>query len=286
MSQSESTPTVPAAPEALQNAVHYVRKQTDRSARVAIILGSGLGDGLADTDVVCRIPYADIPGLPAPTVAGHGGALELRDIGGKLAWILAGRIHGYEGHARDTVLLPARLVAELGAEVMIATNAVGAIRTDLVPGDLVLITDHLNLMGFNPLASRDAREYGEVFLPLNTLYDVELRSIARTVAESVDVTLGEAIYTAFSGPTYETPAEVRMAASFGGDVAGMSLVPEAIACAQRGVRVLAISCITNPAAGTSDTPPSHEEVLVAGREAAARMGRLLKGLVEKLGDDR
>lgn len=269
-------------PDSLRRAAEVVRDAVTGEACAALILGSGLGEGLAAAPEIGGIDYADIPGLPTPTVAGHGGRLQLRDIDGVATWVFCGRVHAYEGHPTEAVLLPARLAAALGARVLIATNAVGGIREDLEPGDLVVITDHLNLMGSNPLADADARAYGEVFLALDTLYDANVRRALLAAGHSTGVPLKQGVYAAFSGPTYETPAEVRMARALGGDVAGMSLVPEALAARQLGVAVGAVACVTNKAAGTAATPPDHEEVLAAGKQAAAALGAVLAGALRTL----
>jgi len=269
-------------PPSSSAAVAAVRRAVSGDASVALILGSGLGAGLDDAPVRGRIAYREIPGLPAPTVAGHGGELSLVEIDGVGAWVLSGRVHAYEGHEPEAVLLPARLVAALGARVLISTNAVGGIREDLEPGDLAVITDHLNLTGRNPLATPSAREYGEVFLPLNDLYDRGVGEALHAAGRAAGVPLAEAVYAAFSGPTYETPAEVRMARTLGGDVAGMSLVPEALAACQLGVKVGAVACVTNKAAGMVPVPPSHAEVLAAAEKAAASLGAVLRRAVKIL----
>jgi purine-nucleoside phosphorylase len=264
-------------------AVAAVRRAVSGDASIALILGSGLGAGLEGAPVHGRIAFPDIPGLPPPTVAGHRGELRLVEIDGIGVWVMAGRVHAYEGHDPEAVLLPARLVAALGARVLIATNAVGGIREDLEPGGLAVITDHLNLMGRNPLATAGARQYGEVFLPLNDLYDRGVREALHTAGGEAGVPLAEVVYAAFSGPTYETPAEVRMARALGGDVVGMALVPEALAARQLGVKVGAVACIANKAAGLVPTPPSHAEVLAAGERAAAALGAVLRRAVRILG---
>ena len=273
---------IPPHPASLQDAVQAVRRTLPESAFLALILGSGLGDSLEGAREVGSIRYRDIPGLPPPSVKGHEGRLLLLDIDGVRVWVLAGRVHGYEGHPLETVLLPARLAAGLGAKVLVSTNAVGGIRSDLEPGDLAVVTDHLNFMGFNPLSTASARDHGEVFLPLDELYHPGVRQVLHAAGKAAGVPLKEAVYAAFPGPTYETPAEIEMARISGGDVAGMSLVPEALAAHQRGVRVGSIACITNRAAGTSSTPPSHSEVLAAGKKSAEALGAVLKKAVTLL----
>lgn len=234
----------------------------------AVVLGSGLGHADLGHESA-RIPYAKIPGFPRPRVPGHPGALSLV---GRCA-VLRGRVHYYEGHAMDEVLAPVRLLARLGVRTLILTNAAGGIAPGLKPGDLMGIVDHLNLMGRNPLRG------GPTFTDLSAVYDVELLRRAAAVARRLGFALKKGVYAAVPGPTYETPAEVRMLRRLGADAVGMSTVPEAIAGVQAGMRVLGISLITNKAA-TAGRRVSHDDVLQRAREAGGRAAALLRGLLQ------
>ncbi len=234
----------------------------------AVVLGSGLGD--ADLGPESRrIPYAKIPGFPKPRVPGHPGVLCLV---GRTA-VLRGRAHFYEGRSMEDVVAPVRWLVQQGVKTLILTNAAGGIAPGLKPGDLMGIEDHLNLMGANPLRGTPG------FVDLTTVYDRDLLRRAEAVAKRLGFRLKRGIYAAMPGPSYETPAEVRMLRRLGADAVGMSTVPEAIAAAALGMRVLAVSLITNRAAGAG-RPVSHAEVLARGREAAGRTSALLRGLLQ------
>ena len=245
--------------------------------RLAIILGSGLsslGRSLTGSD---PIPYASVPALPASTVEGHEGALYAGDIEGTPSLVLAGRSHLYEGLAGRDVVQHVDVAVDSGCRTLVLTNAAGAIAPDLEVGGLCLISDHLNLTGDNPLAGpHDGR--GPRFLDLSSVYDLRLREIAR----SVDAALPEGVYAGLRGPTYETPAEVRMLAALGADLVGMSTVLEAIRARYRGASVLGVSVVTNRAAGLTPEPLSHDEVAEAGRRAAARLSALLRGVAARV----
>jgi purine-nucleoside phosphorylase len=247
----------------------------------AIILGSGLG-GLADrlTDTV-RVPFAEIPGFPSATVAGHAGLL----LGGKLAGrpvlALAGRFHMYEGHAAALAAFPTRVLHALGARTLIVSNAAGGIRRSLNPGDLMLIRDHLNFMFRNPLLGPHGADEPR-FPDMSAPYDARLGELARDVARANGIALSEGVYCGLLGPTYETPAEVRMLAFMGADAVGMSTVPEVIVARALGMRVLGVSCVTNMACGLTTQPITHAEVIETTARAAAAFERLITGVVEKL----
>ena len=247
----------------------------------AIILGSGLG-GLAKriSDNVA-IPFADIPGFPVAKVAGHAGALIAGRLGGRPVLALAGRFHMYEGHDVRLAALPVRVMQALGARTLIVSNAAGGIRRTFRPGDLMLIDDHINLMFRNPLIG--AVEPGESRFPdMSAPYDRELQALAREVALAAGIPLQQGVYAGLLGPAYETPAEVRMLERIGADATGMSTVPEVVVARALEMRVLGISCITNLACGLAPTPLSHEEVLLVAGEAAARLERVVTGVVERL----
>ena len=249
--------------------------------RVAVVLGSGLGGLAAAVDGPVRIPYGEIPGFPLPTVHGHAGELIAGTIESVPAILQSGRFHLYEGHAPGTVVLPVRLFAELGCEILIVTNAAGGLRPTFRPPLLMLIADHLNLLWRNPLIGPVTP--GEQRFPdMSEPYDRELRALARRTARERAVGLEEGVYAAVPGPSYETPAEIRMLQRLGADAVGLSTVPEVIAARARGLRVLGISSITNAGAGMTGTALSHEEVLEAGRQLSRGLETLVRGVVAGL----
>jgi purine-nucleoside phosphorylase len=246
---------------------------TSRRPGIGIVLGSGLG-GFAETVSGDKVPFHSIPGLPKPTVQGHSG---LFTVGDEVV-VMAGRIHYYEGHSMDDVVLPTFLLSRLGVRTLVVTNAAGGVNRSYSAGELVLIKDHVNFQGTNPLRGPNP-DLGPRFPDMSAVYSPELRDLARSVSR---LPLREGVYAAFSGPSYETPAEIRMLAAIGVDLVGMSTVPEVIAAGYLGMKVLGISCVTNMAAGILDQPLDHKEVIRAGREAAPRfeelLGRIVKGL--------
>jgi purine-nucleoside phosphorylase len=244
------------------------------SPGIGLILGSGLGE-FAETAGGTKVPFSSLPGFPQPTVAGHAGLFLL----GESLAVMAGRIHFYEGHSMDDVVLPVFLLHRLGVRTLIVTNAAGGVNRAYSPGELVLIRDHVNLMGVNPLRGPNPG-MGPRFPDMSAGYDPTLRTLATAVSSEP---LKEGVYAGFSGPSYETPAEIRMLAAIGVDMVGMSTVPEVIAAGYLGIRVLGISCITNMAAGILPQPLDHAEVLARGKEAGPRFIRLLRGVIERLG---
>jgi purine-nucleoside phosphorylase len=247
--------------------------RTTHRPRTAVILGSGLGDFAASAEGD-EVPFHSLPGFPVPTVKGHSG----RFIVGEATAIMAGRVHYYEGHHIEDVVLPVFLLHRLGVRTLVVTNAAGGVNRSYSVGELVLIRDHVNFMGVNPLRGPNPGP-GPRFPDMSTAYDPGLRDLAQTVA---DAPLREGVYAAFAGPSYETPAEIRMLAAIGADLVGMSTVPEVIAASYLGMRVLGISCVTNMAAGILPQPLDHAEVIRAGREAGPRFTRLLSGILAKL----
>ncbi len=249
--------------------------------RVAIVLGSGLGF-LADEVVnPIRIPYNTIPGFPEPGVAGHKGLL----VGGTLeevpVLVQAGRFHLYEGHPAGVAGLPVRVFAELGVEILIVTNAAGGVRRTFPGGTLMLIADHINLMWRNPLIGQP--QPGEQRFPImHESYDGELRALARTVAREMGIRLEEGVYVGLLGPSYETPAEVRMLERLGADAVGMSTVPEVLVARSRGIRCLGFSIITNPGAGITGEALSHAEVLAISEQVARRLSVVVKGVLKRI----
>jgi purine-nucleoside phosphorylase len=247
----------------------------ERSPVLALVLGSGLG-GLAERiERPLRIPYADIPGFHVPRVEGHKGELVIGSLAGKTVLAQSGRFHMYEGYSADAAALPVRVFAALGIRTLLVTNAAGGIRRSFGHGTLMLLSDHLNLTGRNPLVG-PARPGEERFPDLSQAYDSALRGIAREAARRLGLTLEEGVYAGLLGPSYETPSEVRMLERLGADAVGMSTVLEVIAARALGMKCLGFSLVTNPGAGISPTPLSHQEVM----EVAGRAGKDLARLVE------
>jgi inosine/guanosine/xanthosine phosphorylase family protein len=259
-----------------------VRARSELVPRVALVLGSGLG-GLADllSDAVA-IPFTLLPGWPAASAPGHAGRLLLGHLEGVPVACLQGRLHMYEGLDALQVVEPALLMGRLGARVLVLTNASGGVDPSLEAGTLMIITDHLNLTGRTPLLGPNDDELGPRFLDLTEVYDRELRARVRGAADTEGVALAEGVYAGLLGPTYETPAEVRMLGVLGAHAVGMSTVMEAIAARWIGLRVVGVSLVTNKGAGLSPTPLTHEEVLVAANEAGPRLARVLARFVREL----
>jgi purine-nucleoside phosphorylase len=251
-------------------------------AGLGLVLGSGLGGVAAEITGARRIPYTALPHLVASTVAGHAGELVVGTWQGKPVVALSGRVHRYEGHELAQVTLPIRLLASLGVHTLVVTNAAGALRTALQPGDLMLIRDHINLSGGNPLIGPNDEALGPRFPDMTAAYDPELRTLARNVARRHDLSLHEGVYVGLSGPSYETPAEVRMLGLLGGDAVGMSTVAEVIVARHMGLRVLGLSCITNLGAGLGDGVLDHAHVAVVANQATERMTQLVAGVVKAL----
>jgi len=266
----------------LDLAVHAVRQRTSIAPSVGVVLGSGLG-GFADAlEQTVEIPYAEIPGWPAVTAVGHAGTLVLGSFEGAEVVVMRGRAHLYEGLEPARVVFGIRVLALLGIHTLVLTNAVGAIDTALEPGQLVAISDHLNLQGQSPLVGPNDDTLGPRFPDLTNAYDARLREAAREAAARAGVRLQEGVYAAWLGPAFETPAEIRMLGRLGADIVGMSTVPEVLAARHMGVRCLAISCVTNMAAGVLPEPIDHERVLEVGARAADTLTALLGELVPTL----
>lgn len=252
-----------------------------RHPAAAIILGSGLG-GLADRiDGAVRVPFADVPGFPAATVVGHTGALVAGSLGGREVVALAGRFHMYEGHDAARAAFPVRVMHALGADVLLVSNAAGGIRHTLRAGDLMLIADHLNLTGRNPLIG-PVQEGDERFPDMSSPYDPALRVLVQRAALDLGVALSSGVYAGLLGPSYETPAEVRMLRTLGADAVGMSTVSEVIVARAIGMRVAGISCITNLACGISSAPLSHADVLETSQRVGDQFERLVTEVVSRL----
>jgi purine-nucleoside phosphorylase len=281
--------------EKAAEAAKFITSKYTGEIATAIVLGSGLGAFADELTNAVRIPYEQIPGFARSTVEGHAGQLVLGEIGGVAVAVQQGRFHYYEGYDMEQVMLPVRTFGLLGIRNLILTNAAGSLNSDMVPGSLMLITDHLNCMGVNPLRGPNDIRFGPRFPDLTEVYDREFQQIASDEAKQIALERFEngmdntqvdfmkwGIYCALSGPTYETPAEIRMYREIGADAVGMSTVPEAIAARHQGTRVLGISCITNLAAGMSDEPINHAEVMETGARVANVFRELLKRIVSKM----
>jgi purine-nucleoside phosphorylase len=254
------------------------------SGRLAIVLGSGLGKFADAAEVRAAIPYREIPNFPVSTVAGHTGRLVLATerTTGRPFWIMQGRVHFYEGYTPAQVVFPIRVLKLLGVDTVLLTNAAGGIRRDLIPGEFMMLTDHLNLMGMNPLTGPNLDELGTRFPDMSAVYSKDLRRHIAVAAAEHGITLSEGVYGALAGPSFETPAEIRMLERMGADAVGMSTVPEAIAARHAGMAVAAISFIANKAAGLSAEQLSHEEVFENALAAEARFTALMMGTIRSL----
>ncbi|MBQ7455073.1 MAG: purine-nucleoside phosphorylase [Clostridia bacterium] len=267
--------------ERIDRAAAYI-KEVLGEAKIAVVLGSGLGDYAEALEDARMIPYDEIPGFPESTVPGHAGELWAGTLHGKRVLMMRGRFHAYEGHDLADIVLPARAMARLGVETLILTNAAGAVNTAFAPGDLMMITDHINLSGRNPLVGRNIEELGPRFPDMSRAYDRRLQAIACEVAQENGIPLRQGVYAWFLGPTFETPAEVRMARILGADAVGMSTVPEAIAAVHAGMHVLGLSCLTNMAAGILDQPLTHQEVMETGARVRGTFRALVDGVIARI----
>ena len=266
----------------LEDAVRRIRKTTDLEPRVGVVLGSGLG-GLADAlENRVEIPYGEIPGWPVSTAIGHAGVLVLGELDGVPVAVMRGRAHLYEGIDVDRAVFGIRVLGNLGIRSLVVTNAAGGINPAFRPGQLVLIFDHVNLQGTSPLVGPNDEALGPRFPDMSDAYDPELRRLAHEAAGRLGLEVEEGVYVAWLGPQFETPAEIRFMRAVGGDLAGMSTVPEVIAARHMGIRCLGISVVTNMAAGVLPEKIDHEAVLEVGARAAGSLTALLRELVPTL----
>jgi xanthosine phosphorylase len=262
-----------------REAADVLLERAGEAPRIGIVLGSGLGQVAEAVDGATAIPYSDLPGFPEPTVEGHAGQIVAGRIGGVPVLALQGRAHLYEGVDLDLIRVPVRALRAAGAEILLLTNAAGSLRIDLGPGSLMLIEDHINLTGTNVLVGPNDDELGPRFPSLRDAYDPELRAQMRVAARDIDVELLEGVYLAVSGPSFETPAEIRAFHTVGADAVGMSTVHETTVARHCGLRVVAVSAIVNYAEGMSDEPVSHEQTLRDGARAATDLAPLITRFV-------
>lgn len=268
--------------ERAEHATRIIRARINVEPRIAVVLGSGLGGFADDFEEAVSIPYEDIPGFKRSTVEGHTGQLIVGKVDTVPLLAMKGRMHYYEGYSLEEVTFPMRAFKLLGIKTVILTNASGGINVELQQGALMVLSDHLNLMGANPLVGPNDERFGPRFPDMSTVYSPELQELVVEEARAIGVEVRRGIYGALSGPSYETPAEILMLRNLGADAVGMSTVPEAIVARHMGLEVLGISCITNMAAGLSDAPINHEEVMEIGNRVRGTFTELLRKVVSAI----
>jgi purine-nucleoside phosphorylase len=266
-----------------EEAAAAIRRRIKVTPRVAVVLGSGLGSFADCVEQPIAIPYSDVPHFPRPTVEGHSGRLVAGTVAGTPVAVMQGRVHGYEGYSPEEVTFPTRVLGRLGIGTLVVTNAAGGIRLDLHQGQLVLLSDHINLTGRNPLVGPNDERLGERFFDMTEAYSKRLRLLAREAATRHGISLPEGVYLSVSGPSFETPAEIQAFRTWGADLVGMSTVQEVIVARHMGIEVLGISCVTNMAAGILDQPINHLEVIETGARTQEHLTTLLVDLLPKLG---
>lgn len=268
--------------EKLEKAASFIEGKYNGTPEIGLILGSGLGVLADEIENPVKIPYGIIPEFPVSTVEGHAGQLVLGELGGKKVVAMQGRFHFYEGYSMDKVTFPVRVMKMLGVEKLIVTNAAGGVNKSFEAGDLMLITDHINNTGTNPLIGPNDGRFGPRFPDMSEAYSRDMQAVAKNIAGKLNISLKEGVYVGNSGPAYETPAEVRLARVLGGDAVGMSTVPEVIVARHCGMKVLGISCITNMAAGILDQPLSHEEVIETTEKVKGSFLSFVKEIVKAI----
>lgn len=266
---------------AIHEASAFIQEKiSGKMPEIGLILGSGLGVLAEDIENPTTISYHDIPHFPESTVTGHKGQLVIGSLEGKQVIAMQGRFHYYEGYSMEQVTFPVRVMKSLGVQSLIVTNAAGGINTGFAPGDLMLIADHINNMGNNPLIGPNNDDFGVRFPDMSQVYDREYLNIAKACANELGIEVREGVYVANTGPTYETPAEIKMLRTMGGDAVGMSTVPEVIVAGHSGIRVLGISCISNMAAGILPQPLTHQEVIETTEKARENFLKFVKSVIK------
>jgi purine-nucleoside phosphorylase len=279
------TKTAPAGArefEKAEAAARFILSKTKLRLKIALVLGSGLGAFADEFAHAIKIPYSEIPHFPRSTAIGHAGKMVIGEVEGIPVIAMQGRVHLYEGYSVHEVAFPVRVFARLGVHAVILTNAAGGILPELTQGRLVLISDHINLQGANPLSGANDERFGARFPDMTTAYDKKFRAIATAEAARAGTKIPEGVYAALAGPSYETPAEIRYLRSIGADLVGMSTVPEVLAARHSGMRVLGISCVTNAAAGVLDQPLVHSEVLEVAERVKGQFIGLLRAVIPKI----
>lgn len=268
--------------EKIMEARDFIKKQVDFTPEIGLILGSGLGVLGEEVQDKIIINYSDIPNFPVSTVEGHKSRFIFGTLNNKKVAVMQGRFHFYEGYKMQEVVFPVWVMKALGVSKLIVTNAAGGVNTSFIPGDLMLIKDHINFAGTNPLIGPNVEEFGVRFPDMSSAYNKELIDIAKKCAENNGIGVKEGTYMMFTGPNYETPAEIRMTRILGGDAVGMSTVPEVLTANHSGMKVLGISCITNMAAGILDQPLNHQEVIETAEMVRTKFVKLVKDIVENI----
>lgn len=263
-------------------AADFIRSASPVTPDVAVVLGSGLGEFGSSVSNGVALSYGQIPGWPASTVVGHAGRLVLGEVSGRLTAVLSGRAHYYEGHDLHTVTFATRVLGALGVKVLVLTNAAGGVNTGFSPGELMVIDDHINLLGSSPLMGPNDDRFGKRFPDMTEAYSSRLRRIADECAAALGFRLAHGVYAACHGPSYETPAEIRYLRTIGADAVGMSTVPEVIVARHMGIEVLGLSCITNMAAGVQPHPLNHDEVLETAGRVRGRFISLLQSIIGRV----
>jgi purine-nucleoside phosphorylase len=265
-----------------EHAARTISARANVTPKIALVLGSGLGAFADEFEEPVGIPYQEIPGFVSSTALGHVGRLVVGKVGGVPVLAMQGRVHYYEGYSLEEVTFPIRTFKLMGIETLILTNAAGGVDVELSQGALMVISDHLNLMGVNPLRGPNDERFGPRFPDMSEVYARDLQEMVGEEAKDLGVTIRRGIYAALTGPSYETPAEIHMLRAFGADAVGMSTVPEAIVARHMGMKVLGISCITNMAAGISEEPINHDEVIETGQRVRSTFTKLLRKLIARL----
>ncbi len=266
----------------ITQAKDYIEKNIDDRPTIGLILGSGLGALADEIDNPILIDYKNIPNFPVSTVEGHAGRLVIGSLMGKQVIALKGRLHYYEGYTMKEVTFPVRVMSSLGVGQILVTNAAGGVNKDFIPGDLMIIKDHINFAFNNPLIGPNDNSLGVRFPDTSNAYDKDLMEVAKKAAKENNLDIKEGVYAFMTGPTYETPAEIRMLAILGADAVGMSTVPEVIAGLHGGIKVLGISCITNMAAGILDKPLNHDEVVKTAQDVKEKFTSYIKGIIKNI----
>jgi purine-nucleoside phosphorylase len=265
-----------------EKAARFLLKKTKLRPKIALVLGSGLGAFADEFANATRIPYAKIPYFPRSTAIGHAGKLVIGKVEGIDVVGMQGRVHLYEGYSIQDVAFPIRVFSRMGVKAVILTNAAGGIKKEFTQGRLVIISDHINLQGANPLSGPNDEHFGTRFPDMTTAYDKQFREFLRAEGQKLKIDLGEGVYAVLAGPNYETPAEIRYLKTIGADLVGMSTVPEVIAARHSSLRVLGISCVTNAAAGILDQPLDHNEVLQTAERVKGQFIALLRAVIPRM----
>lgn len=266
----------------IEDAVRYIKDLLNMDPEIGLILGSGLGSLADDMDETMLIDYTNIPHFPVSTVAGHEGRFVIGEFEGKKVIAMQGRLHFYEGYHMEEVTFAVRVMRKLGVKTLLVTNAAGAVNCNFKPGNLMLINDHINFMGRNPLMGKNLDEFGTRFPDMSNAYDKDLRAKVKALALNMDLDINEGVYCGYTGPSYETPAEIRMFRTLGADAVGMSTVPEVIVAVHSGMSCIGISCLTNMAAGILDQPLNHEEVTTVASMVKKDFVQLVRGIIREV----